>query len=106
MSEEIAIINDMFKSQGDILTEEEKKYLELATGNSTTITALQCMSSLLLQRSLNSHAKALKNAAESSDKYAASLVKATWVLVLATFVLAMVSIIPPLIPFIRQWLSK
>jgi hypothetical protein len=46
------------------------------------------LSAKIIERALESHAKALKQSAEASEKHARSLKNATWTLVAATVVLA------------------
>ena len=46
----------------------------------------------IVQDSLDKHAKALIKAADSSDRYAKSLICATWVLAVATIVLVIATL--------------
>jgi len=77
-----SIAHKLIESHGMALTKEESDLLVHA--KQWPNTWAECVSALLLQRALTKHANALNSAATASDRYAKSLVWATWALVAAT----------------------
>jgi hypothetical protein len=76
------------------VTTAEDHFLRLVAQQKETWseTTLTFYSSKLLEAALAKHAEALVHSAEASDRYAASLTKATWVLAGATIILAVATI--------------
>ena len=82
---------NLIEAHGGPLTTQESEFLEYL--KQWPGTWGEGISALLLKRSLSKHADALNSAAASSDRYAKSLVSATWALVAATLVLSVVGLI-------------
>ena len=91
-------LKQLFFRSGAVLSDEEVTLLDLAYSNNTAdINWAAAVMSLYAAKSvevaLGQHADALSNAADASDRYAASLSRATWFLALATIALVLVSIL-------------
>ena len=81
----------LLEAHGPALSKEETSFL--ASVKHWPNVWGECLAALLLQRSLSKHADALNSAAAASDRYAKSLVGATWALVCVTAALVVVGII-------------
>lgn len=81
----------LLESHGTELSAEELSYLG-AVKHWPNVWG-ECVSALLLQRSLLKHADALNAAAEASNRHGKSLVWATWALVVATISLVFVGVV-------------
>jgi hypothetical protein len=85
------VAKDLIEAHGGSLSTEETVFI--ASVKQWPNVWGECVAALVLQRSLSKHAEALNSAASASDRYARSLVKATWALVAATAALVIVGII-------------
>lgn len=85
------VAQNLLEAYGGALSKEETAFLEYVRQWPNTWG--EGVSALILKRSLSKHAEALNAAAASSERYAKSLVSATWALVAATLVLAFIGII-------------
>lgn len=79
-----------FENHGSALSEEEKSFLT-SVKHWPNVWG-ECVTALLLQRSLAKHATALNAAAVASNRNAKSLTWATWALVFVTAVLVVIGI--------------
>lgn len=85
------VAKNLIEAHGSALSEVETSFL--ASVEEKPNVWGECVSALVLQRSLGKHADALNSAASASERYAKSLARATWALVAATAVLALIEII-------------
>lgn len=88
-SKDSAIV--LLETNGPVLSKEEVSFL--ASVKHWPNVWGECVSAMLLQRSLSRHADALNSAALASKSYAKALVWATWALVFATVALAVIGAI-------------
>lgn len=82
---------ELISAHGKPLIKEEADYL-VSSAQWPNVWG-ECVSALLLQRSLGKHADALNSAAAASDRYAKALVRATWALVIVTLALVIIGVI-------------
>ena len=90
------LITELFNSKGLSITDQEiEAHLrsDRTDGLNWGFGVFALYSAKMIEAALEKHASALILAADASDKYSRSLVKATWALVAATLVLALVAIL-------------
>ena len=89
-------MRELFESKGLAITEQEiEAHLrsDRADGLNWGFGVFALYSAKTVEAALQSHARALIQAAEASDRYSRNLARATWALVAATAVLALVAVL-------------